>query len=213
VTPFVLRPALIYWLLLMMRLPIAVAAAVLLVACSKNPSENKTKVGTKASSAESKQGKSESEAAGDDTIAIGDKPLANGKKSLEELGQAIVDALAAKNGRSLLGLAIAEVEYKTRLLGVQVTTSTAAGAGPEGAWQAHNSNSLLGMKTALEEHGGKPYTFVALESTKQEQRLGLVVHQAPVLRVEDEQGQPLELSIPASLVEHEKSGTFAVLSY
>ena len=82
---------------------------------------------------------------------------------------------------------------------------------PLGTNQA--AESLGDMDRAIREHGGKGYVFVALESTRSEARPGLVVHREPRLVVRDAQGTELELPILGTVLEHPRSGTFAVLTY
>lgn len=144
---------------------------------------------------------------------VGDAPLANGQPSLEALGKAVVAALEAKDGRALLGLSVSQGEFERRLFGALVKDPGQRKFGPGPAWKNMSSESLPAMGNALSKHGGKGYVFVSLESTKQEERPGLVLHQRPKLVVEDAGGNPLELSILGQVVEHPASGTFLVLSF
>jgi hypothetical protein len=144
---------------------------------------------------------------------VGDAPLVNGKSSLARLGKAVVDALNAKDGKALLGLAVSEEEYKARLFGALVSDPTVARVGPELAWTNQAKGSFAGMAKALEEHAGKGYVFVSLESTSKEERGGLVMHRDPKLTVKDAGGATLTPKFLGVVVEHPASGTFLVLSF
>jgi len=143
---------------------------------------------------------------------VSDDPLHNGADSLEGLGKSLVDALNAKDGRALLLLSANEIEYRTRLFGV-LHAETKAKGGPKVAWTKLHDQSTQGMKKALTEHGGKGYVFVALESTSKEERGGLVVHRSPTLKVNDGDGQAMELKLLESVIEHQASGTFEILAF
>ena len=144
---------------------------------------------------------------------VGDRPLANGKPSLEALGQAVVAALQAKDGGALLGLSVSQQEFEWRLFGALVNDPSQRKFGPAPAWKNLSSESMRAMGNALSTHGGKGHVFVSLESTKQEERSGLVLHQRPKRVVKDAGGNPRELSILGEVVEHPASGTFLVLSF
>lgn len=145
-------------------------------------------------------------------IEIGDAPLRAAQPSLEALGRAVVEALAARDEAALQGLAVDEAEY-VRLFPALVSHPGMARMRPELAWRNQAAESLGDLRTALEEHGGQGLSFVSLESTTAEPRPGLVVHRAPRLRVRDADGLERELPILGVVLEHPASGTFAVLTY
>ncbi len=143
---------------------------------------------------------------------VGDAPLHNGEYSLEALGQAVVKAIAANDGRALTSLCVAQREFEQRLFGSLVVDPQARRPGPAAAWKKLWGESLANMGAVLREHGGKGYTFVSLESTQQEQRDGLVIHENPKLTVENADGKR-ELKVLGQVLEHPASGTFVILSF
>lgn len=146
------------------------------------------------------------------TSLVGDAALHNGKPSLEALGEAVVAALATRDGRALTGLSVAQQEFEQRLFGAVVTEAKERRPGPAAVWKARSRENLTQMSAALGEHGGKGYTFVSLESTQQAARGGLVVHRNPRLTVKDGEGER-ELAILGEVLEHPASGTFVILSF
>ncbi len=191
----------------------------MLAACSKDGSP--TKVDQEAEAAKRKatadaEAKANSGAKADQSAdldgKLGSDPLHNGTDSLEELGKGLVDALNAKDGRTLLLLSTNEMEYRTRLFGA-LHAKTKAKGGPQAAWTKLHERHTQGMKKALDEHGSKGYVFVALESTTKEEHGGLVVHRSPTLRVNDGDGKAVELPILESVIEHPESGTFEILAF
>jgi hypothetical protein len=144
---------------------------------------------------------------------LGDAPLTHGQPSLEALGKAVVAALEAKDGGALLRLAVHQGEFERRLFGVLVSDPRQRKSGPGPAWKNLSSESLRAMGNALSGHGGKGYEFVSLESTRKEERTGLVLHTKPRLTVKDPGGEVLELPILGEVIEHPASGTFLVLSF
>lgn len=187
-----------------------VVMAVLLAACSGSKStEGDAKAeDSKAESKTTKTGEAKAE-----VPDLGNEPLHNGQPSLEALGKGIVEALNANDAKAMLALSVTEGEFKQRLFGALITHPNALRFGPDLAWTNQQGDSLPGMKRALSEHGGKGYSFVALESTTQEDRPGLVVHRKPTLRVADAEGKEQELTFVKVVVEHPASGTFAILVF
>lgn len=181
--------------------PIVVGA--LLLACSSDPKASPKGDDPKheAPPSEPRQG-------------LGDEPLHNGQPSLAALGEGIVAALQANDGRALMALAVTQTEFERRLFGALVLDAHDRRGGVGPAWKSLSSESLPDMTKALSQHGGKGYTFVSLESTKQDTRPGgLVVHDEPRLTVADASGAPLELKILGQVLEHPASGTFLVLTF
>jgi hypothetical protein len=182
--------------------PLVVGA--LLLACSNDNSKTPSKDAPRPET-DAKEGPG--------TSSVGDKPLSNGQPSLEALGKAVVAALEAKDGRALLGLSVSQQEFEWRLFGALVSDPSQRKLGPGPAWKNMSSESLRAMGNALSKHGGKGHVFWSLESTKKEERSGLVLHRRPKLVVKDAGGNMLELSILGEVVEHPASGTFLVLSF
>lgn len=189
----------------------------MLAACSKDGAP--TKVDQKAEAAKRKatadaeakaKAKAEPEAKAEPDDDVGDDPLHNGADSLEGLGKSLVDALNAKDGRTLLLLSTNELEYRTRLFGALHPETK---GGPKAAWAKLNGQNTQGMKTALTEHGSKGYVFVSLESTTKETHGGLIVHASPTLKVNDGDGKEMELKLLESVIEHPASGTFEILTF
>ncbi|MCA9651971.1 MAG: hypothetical protein H6712_23895 [Myxococcales bacterium] len=145
-------------------------------------------------------------------VDVGGEPLRAGLGSLEALGRAVVDGLDAQDAAALRAVAVDEAEY-TRLYPALISHPNMARLGAGLAWTNQAAESLGDMDRAIREHGGKGYVFVALESTRSEARPGLVVHREPRLVVRDAQGTELELPILGTVLEHPRSGTFAVLTY
>ena len=162
---------------------------------------------------EGEAGKADEADGGPSATSLGDAPLANGQPSLEALGKAVVAALAAKDGKALLGLSVSQGEFERRLFGTLVSDPQERKGGPRPAWKRRSSESLRAMGSALSEHGGTGYAFVSLASTRKQERSGLVVHESPTHTVKDGSGTVRTLPILGEVIEHPASGTFLVLSF
>ncbi len=135
-----------------------------------------------------------------------------GKRSLQELGEAVVAAVQAKDADALRALAVGQTEYE-RLFPALASHANMRSLDPGLAWRMQDAESDGDMRSALSQHGGKPMTLVSLTSTTQEPRPGLVIHRDPQLAVRGEDGTERELEIVGVVVEHVASGTFAVLVF
>lgn len=143
----------------------------------------------------------------------GAEPLAGARSSLDELGEAVVAGLNARDARALAELAISRDEYTGRLFPALANHPAAESLGRELLWDMHVRQSLDDMQRAIELHGGADLQFIRLEPRGVTRRAGVIFHERPRLVVRDAQGRERSLQLLASVIEHEATGTLKLLGF
>lgn len=144
---------------------------------------------------------------------VGAEPLAGGLGSLDELGEAVVAGLVARDARALAGLAISRDEYTGRLFPALANHPSAEALGRDLLWDMHVRQSEDDLQRALAQHGGADLTFIRLEPRGTSRRAGVTFHERPRLVVRDAAGRERSLQLLASVIEHDATGTFKLLGY
>lgn len=145
--------------------------------------------------------------------AVGSAPLRGGRPSLDTLGHAIVDGLNAGDEAALRSVLVDAGDFKGRLFAALSNHPNAAQMGPDLVWDLQQRESADELARALRHHGRQGLTFRALRPAAREERGAIVLHRRPALIVDDAEGEPRELAILASVIEHRESGTFVLLAY
>lgn len=146
-------------------------------------------------------------------VGVGEEPLDGGLPGLDELGEAVVAGLNARDEAALVTLAIRADEYRGRLFPALVNHPAAEVMSRDLLWDMHARQSRDDLQRALELHGGAELRFVRLEPRGQVRRAGVLFHERPTLVVADVRGQEHRLQILASVIEHEATHTFKLLGY
>jgi hypothetical protein len=153
------------------------------------------------------------EAAPSPAAEVGAEPLADGRAGLDELGEAVVAGLNARDARALVGLAITRDEYTGRLFPALVNHPSAEALGRDLLWDMHVRQSEDDLQRAIEQYGGADLTYVRLEPRGTTRRAGVTFHERPRLVVRDAGGRERSLQLLASVIEHDATHTFKLLGY
>ena len=87
-------------------------------------------------------------------VEVGAGPLADGRAGLDELGEAVVAGLNARDARALAGLAITRDEYTGRLFPALVNhPSLLLADEPTGALDTQTSNDIMNLFERLHAEG------------------------------------------------------------
>lgn len=149
----------------------------------------------------------------DSPADVGAEPLAGGLRGLDELGAAVVAGLVARDERALLDLSITHDEYTGRLFPALVNHPSAEALGRDLLWDMHVRQSEDDLRRALDRHGGADLMFIRLEPRGTSRRAGVTFHERPRLIVRDAVGRERSLTLLASVIEHDATGTFKLLGY
>ena len=140
-------------------------------------------------------------------------PLQGGLFSMDAVGQAVVDALNARDAAALTGLLVSESDYKGRLFAALANHPNAAAMGPDLLWDMQRREGADELARALEHFGGQDFQYVGLEFERVEDEPSVRFHRRPVLVVDDRRGERRRLQILGSVVEHLPSGSHKLLTY
>ena len=139
--------------------------------------------------------------------------LHGGLSSLDAVGQAVVDALNARDAAALSALMISEADFKGRLFAALANHPNAAQMGPDLLWDMQHRQAVEELERALERFGGQDLRYVGLEPERVEAEPGVRFHRRPLLVVDDRRGERQKLQILGSVVEHLPSGSFKLITY
>lgn len=145
--------------------------------------------------------------------SLGLAPLEGGLSSLEEIGQRVVDGLNAGDLKALEALLIGEREYKDRLFLTLANHPSALTFGADASWDMTARETRDELRRTLDRHGRKNLVFVGIEPPASESKRGLIVHRRPKLTVRTLDGETFDLAVLGSVIEHDATHTFKLLSY
>jgi hypothetical protein len=145
--------------------------------------------------------------------ALGDAPLVGGVASLEELGERVVASLNARDLEALEALLVSGSEYKERLFRTLANHPSALTFGADSSWDMTSRETRDDLRRSLERWGGRDLTFVRIEPPASETRRGLTLHRRPKLVVATTEGETFDIAMLGSVVEHQRTQTFKLLSY
>lgn len=132
---------------------------------------------------------------------------------MDELGRAIVEGLNHKDRSALVRVLVTEAEFRTRLFKALANHPNVTQSGPDMAWTLMKNEGEDDLERALADYGGREFKFVRLEPKAVENRPGLVMHRRPSLVVETKDGRKEKLVMLGSVLDHETTHTFKLLSY
>lgn len=145
--------------------------------------------------------------------ALGEAPLQGGASSLDELGQLVVAGLNSGDLEALEALVVTGPEYKERLFSTLANHPSALEFGADASWDMTSRETRDDLRSALQSLGNRNLTFVRIAPPASEERRGLTLHRRPKLVVETPEGEQLDLAVLGSVVEHQATQTFKLLSY
>ena len=144
---------------------------------------------------------------------LGEAPLDGGVSSLEELGQRVVAGLNARDLEALEALLVTGSEYKERLFLALANHPSALTFGADSSWDMTSRETRDDLRRTLGQWGGRDLSFVRIEPPASQPKPGLVLHRRPALVVRTPGGDELTIAMLGSVVEHEATRTFKLLSY
>ena len=186
------------------------AFAAMLVACGAEPTPTPVR---QAESSETATRETKPQTAAPVVAVVGPEPLVGGYTSLDELGQAIVAAIANDDEAAAWATVVDAGEFRTRLFPALINTPSAMKFGADMTWNMMASESRGDLRTVLRTYGGHPLAFVAIESSKTKDRGELLEHLEAELRVTTADGAELRLAILGPIVEHRATHTFKLLTF
>jgi len=139
--------------------------------------------------------------------------LQGGLASLDAVGQAVVDALNARDAAALTALLVSEADFKGRLFASLANHPNAIAMGPDLLWDMQRREGADELSRGLERWGGQDLRYVGLEPERVEVGPGVRFHRRPLLVVDDRRGDRHKLQILGSIVEHLSSGSFKLITY
>lgn len=145
--------------------------------------------------------------------ALGSAPLENGLSSLEEIGERVIAGLNAGDLEALEALLVSEREYKDRLFLTLANHPSALTFGADASWDMTARETRDDLRRTLDSFAHKDLKFVGIEPPTSESKRGLTLHRRPKLIVRTPEGEEFELALLGSVVEHQATHTFKLLSY
>ncbi|MBI2390587.1 MAG: hypothetical protein HYV09_13435 [Deltaproteobacteria bacterium] len=139
--------------------------------------------------------------------------LARGKPSLDELGRALVAAVAANDRAALEALTPSFDDYASLIYPelVKAGEPLIGSMGPRWAWDNLGHASRKDLKRLLDERGGEALVFESIAAGPAQRRGALSVLPTVVVRAKDRRGRVLEIRAIFAIVE--RGGSFEILRF